>query len=73
MILIEYLIDVTNLCLNSKFNIQQNGAVLAIYYLTHKYFTDHLYICPEDALNYFKQFLIHHSILVVIRIICLDW
>lgn len=74
MILIEYMIDVTIFCINSKFNIQQSGAVLAIYYLTHKYFTDHLYICPEDTLNYFKQFLVHHSILVYkIRIMqCID-
>ncbi|GJQ86590.1 hypothetical protein Trydic_g7824 [Trypoxylus dichotomus] len=63
LILIEFMLDATIFCKNSKFGLEHSSAILGMYYLTHKYFTDHLYLCPEDVLDYFKQFVLHHSLL----------
>lgn len=65
-IFIEFMIDVTIFCNNSEFGFEQTSAILGMYYMTHKYFTDHLYVCPEDVLAFFKDFVMRHSVSVLI-------
>lgn len=43
---------------------QQTGAILSIFYNTHRYFTCNLWITAEEVYEIFKKYVLHHSITV---------
>lgn len=56
--------NVRKFCISSKFNLEQAGATLSMFYLTHCYFTSSFYVSAEKVYEHFKDFLIKHSLLV---------
>lgn len=56
--------SVRKFCDSSEFNLEQSGATLSMFYLTHRYFTSLLQVSAEKVYEYFKEFVMKHSLMV---------
>jgi hypothetical protein len=58
----ELIYTVTKFCKRSNFNLEQTGAVLSQFYLTHVFFTNSLNVGAEKLYEYFKELQLCHSL-----------
>ncbi|RZC41129.1 uncharacterized protein BDFB_009096 [Asbolus verrucosus] len=58
----ELMYTVIKFCRASKFTVEQTGAVLSQFYLTHLFFTSCLNVGAEKVYEYFKELQLCHSL-----------
>ncbi|XP_044266394.1 uncharacterized protein LOC123012499 [Tribolium madens] len=58
----ELMYSVTKFCTSSNYTVEQTGALLSQFYLTHLFFTSVLDVGPEKVYEYFKELQMCHSL-----------
>jgi len=56
--------DVAKYCKKYKLNNEKMSTLLGVYYYTHKYNKSLDILCYEEVYDFFKELIIHHSVLV---------
>lgn len=63
---VEMIYNVRKFCKNGCFNLEQSGAILSQFHLTHLYMKSDSQIPAEKVYLYFKELMLCHSLPVII-------